>query len=193
MLPDRFCERARELLGEEFPEFISALESEAVRGVRANLIKTDPKRIAELLGEGVEPIPYCQNGFTVEGEIRLGQTPEHHAGMIYAQDPGAMATVAAIDIRGDELVLDACAAPGTKSQQIACAMKNEGEIIACELHEHRTSLIRQLMQRTDVSICTAMTCDSSVPDQFEAESFDRILIDAPCSGLADLPPKPEIR
>ena len=90
-------------------------------------------------------------------------------------------------------VLDACAAPGTKTQQIAMMMENKGDITACDLYEARCMLIDELMQRTGVDIVHTKACDATVDGNFAAESFDRILLDVPCSGLGDLSHKPEIR
>ena len=153
---------------------------------RRNTLKAEKKDLEDGQYEWLDDTSFVYHGKAANDENLKN-------GKILLQDRHSQQVVSFLQAEKGMRVLDACAAPGTKSQQIACAMKNEGEIIACELHEHRTSLIRQLMQRTDVSICTAITCDSSVPDQFEAESFDRILIDAPCSGLGDLSHKPEIR
>ncbi len=98
-----------------------------------------------------------------------------------------------LDVRAGMRVLDACAAPGTKTQQIAMLMNNQGEIIANELHENRTKLIDELMERTGVSIVTSRSSDASVYDEHQKESYDRVLLDVPCSGLGDLSHKPEIR
>ncbi len=124
---------------------------------------------------------------------KAGKDEHLKNGEILLQDLHSQQVVSFLKAGKGMRVLDVCAAPGTKSQQIAAAMENEGEIISCELHEHRTGLIRILMERCGVSICTAVHCDSTVPGRFENESFDRILIDAPCSGLGDLSHKPEIR
>jgi 16S rRNA (cytosine967-C5)-methyltransferase len=90
-------------------------------------------------------------------------------------------------------VLDLCAAPGTKSQEIAMFMKNQGKIIACDLYEKRTHLIQDLMTKTGVTICETMVNDATIDKPKWHDQFDRILIDAPCSGLGDLRHKPEIR
>lgn len=90
-------------------------------------------------------------------------------------------------------VLDACAAPGTKTQQIAMMMENQGDITACDLYEARCGLIGELMDRTGVTIVHTKTNDASKAGAFAPESFDRILLDVPCSGLGDLSHKPEIR
>ena len=129
--------------------------------------------------------------FRYEGNLAASQMFKE--GNVLIQDRSSQEVVSHLDAYPGMRVLDACAAPGTKTQQIAMMMDNVGEIIAGELHAHRSSLITQLMERTGVSIVKAAVMDATLENQFEGESFDRILIDAPCSGLGDLSHKPEIR
>ena len=114
-------------------------------------------------------------------------------GMVLIQDRHSQKVVRKLDVLPGMQVLDACAAPGTKTQQIACLMKNQGKIVATDLYEARCHLIDELMNRTGVSIVSAKQNDATISGRFAGESFDRILIDAPCSGLGDLSHKPEIR
>ena len=112
----------------------------------------------------------------------LQRTELFSKGMVLIQDRHSQKVVRKLDVLPGMQVLDACAAPGTKTQQIACLMKNQGKIIATDLYEARCHLIDELMNRT-----------GTITGAFTEESFDRILIDAPCSGLGDLSHKPEIR
>ncbi|MCI5722775.1 MAG: 16S rRNA (cytosine(967)-C(5))-methyltransferase RsmB [Erysipelotrichaceae bacterium] len=123
----------------------------------------------------------------------LQKTKQFSEGKIIIQDRNSQKVVRQLEVLPGMKVLDACAAPGTKTQQIACLMKNQGKIYATDLYEKRCALIDTLMEKTGVSIVNTACKDASVPKQFEQESFDRILIDAPCSGLGDLSHKPEIR
>ena len=112
MIPEKFSERMKTLLGDDYAEFESALSEESVRGARVNEAKisvTDYLKATEL---DLSPIPYVDYGFIPRDCNGIGTKPEHHAGMIYVQDPGAMATVAALDVERGWRVLDACAAPG---------------------------------------------------------------------------------
>ncbi|MCR5795324.1 MAG: 16S rRNA (cytosine(967)-C(5))-methyltransferase RsmB [Solobacterium sp.] len=129
--------------------------------------------------------------FKAEGP--LTQSERFLNGCVLIQNRNSQKIPAVLQPRPGMNVLDACAAPGTKTQQIAMMMGNRGSVTACDLYENRVSLIRQLMDRCGVTICEARTADASQPGTFEAESFDRILLDVPCSGLGDLCGKPEIR
>ena len=114
-------------------------------------------------------------------------------GMVLIQDRHSQKVVRKLDVLPGMQVLDACAAPGTKTQQIACLMKSQGKIVATDLYEARCNLIDELMNRTGVSIVCTKQNGATITGKFPKESFDRILIDAPCSGLGDLSHKPEIR
>lgn len=122
----------------------------------------------------------------------LQRTELFSKGMVLIQDRHSQKVVRKLDVLPGMQVLDACAAPGTKTQQIACLMKNQGKIIATDLYEARCNLIDELMNRTGVSIVSTQQNDATITGKFPKESFDRILIDAPCSGLGDLSHKPEI-
>lgn len=123
----------------------------------------------------------------------LSRTSMFTEGKVVIQDLNSAETVRYLDVKPGMKVLDLCAAPGTKSQEIAMFMENKGELIACDLYEHRTGLISQLMERTGVTICRTEVNDASKDRPGWHDAFDRILIDAPCSGLGDLRHKPEIR
>lgn len=118
---------------------------------------------------------------------------EFRAGKILVQNLSSQEVVKALDPQPGERILDACAAPGTKTQQIAMAMADKGEIVAMDLYEHRCDLIRRCMRITGTNIVHVLKADSTRNNGFPEESFDRVLLDVPCSGLGDLRHKPEIR
>ena len=130
--------------------------------------------------------------FTFDGV--LARTEWFRSGAVVIQDLASAEIPLLLDPQPGMRVLDTCAAPGTKTQETAMLMRNEGEIDAFDLYPNRIRLIDELMAATGVSIVKAAAADASVPNpQLMPESFDRILIDAPCSGLGDLCHKPEIR
>ena len=111
---------------------------------------------------------------------------------VIIQDINSQKVVKFLPLKEGDRVLDLCSAPGTKSEQIAEVLKDNGEIIACDLYEHRCKLIDQLMDKCGVTSVKSMVNDATVAN-FEEESFDCILMDVPCSGLGDLAHKPEIK
>ena len=129
--------------------------------------------------------------FTSEDVIQ--KSVEFAAGKVLIQDKNSQEVVRMLDVKPGMKVLDLCAAPGTKTQQIAMMMNNTGSVTACDLYPARLELIGRLNERTGVTNVTLKQNDASLPGAFAAESFDRILMDVPCSGLGDLRHKPEIR
>ena len=122
----------------------------------------------------------------------IASMKEFKEGKVIIQDINSQKVVQYLPLKEGDRVLDLCSAPGTKSEQIAEAIKDNGEIIACDLYEHRCKLIDQLMHKCDVTSVKSMVNDATVSN-FEEESFDAILMDVPCSGLGDLAHKPEIK
>lgn len=98
MIPEKFSERMKEMLGDEYATFESALSEKNVRGVRVNTAKISPEDYKSVTELDLSPIPYADYGFIPHDAEGIGTTAEHHAGMIYVQDPGAMATVTALDV-----------------------------------------------------------------------------------------------
>ena len=123
----------------------------------------------------------------------LSDSPEFKEGKVLIQDRSSAMVPAYMDLKPGMQVLDVCAAPGTKTQQTAMYMENTGHIIACDLYEHRLELVDELMKRTGTTNVETMVRDGTVDTGLSDRVFDRILIDAPCSGLGDLRHKPEIR
>ena len=124
----------------------------------------------------------------------IAKTAYFEAGAMVVQDLSSAEIPMLMDLKAGMKVLDVCAAPGTKTQEMAMLMENQGEIVANDLYQERIALIDQLMQKTGTVIVNSIARDASLPDDsLQLESFDRILVDAPCSGLGDLSHKPEIR
>lgn len=181
MLPEGFLIRAKALLGDDYDKFIEALSLPAERGIRVNRIKADPSLCSLLLGDGITPIPYCEGGFILEDDRRLGISPEHHAGMIYAQDPGAMATLSALDLPEDAWVCDLCAAPGGKSGQIAEKIP-KGFLLSNEYVPKRAKIVVGNFERLGVKNAVVTSLDTRELSEMFSCVFDLVVADAPCSG-----------
>lgn len=124
----------------------------------------------------------------------IANTKEFLEGLITIQDESSQCVALMVDPKENERVLDVCAAPGTKTTHMAQLMKNTGEIIACDIHEHRVELIHNSMKRMGLNCIHPQQLDGTLAhDSFEAESFDRILVDAPCSGYGVLKRKNDIK
>ena len=183
MIPERFKEKMKDILGDEYPRFIEALETEdAVRGLRVNLIKTTPEKLISDAEFKLEPLEYADNGFILREERAMGASPYHHAGMVYMQDPGAMASAASLDIQPDWWVADLCAAPGGKSSQIAERLGDGGFLLSNEYVPKRAKIIVGNFERLGVKNAIVTSLDTArLKDMFRG-TFDLVVVDAPCSG-----------
>ena len=124
----------------------------------------------------------------------IADTKEFLEGLITIQDESSQCVALMVDPKENERVLDVCAAPGTKTTHMAQLMKNTGEIIACDIHEHRVELIHNSMKRMGLNCIHPQQLDGTLAhESFEVESFDRILVDAPCSGYGVLKRKNDIK
>lgn len=128
----------------------------------------------------------------LDGGFAVEEEPLFREGKITVQSESAMLVCRALDPRPGERILDACAAPGGKSACIAALMGGEGRIFAWELHEHRVELMRAALERLHVSNVECACRDASRFDPACVESFDRVLLDVPCSGFG-VSDKPDLR
>ena len=183
MIPEGFKKKIKDVLGDEYPAFIEALETkDAVRGMRANLIKTTPEKIAADGEFALERLGYVENGFILREQRAMGASPYHHAGMVYMQDPGAMASAAALDVMPDWWVADLCAAPGGKSSQIAERLGEDGFLLSNEYVPKRAKIIVGNFERLGVKNAIVTSLDTAkLRDMYEGV-FDLVVVDAPCSG-----------
>ncbi|WP_040204923.1 16S rRNA (cytosine(967)-C(5))-methyltransferase RsmB [Neobacillus jeddahensis] len=124
----------------------------------------------------------------------LASTIAFKYGMFTIQDESSMLATYALGAMPNEYVLDACAAPGGKSTHIAEKMNNTGEVISVDLHQHKVRLINENAKRLGLeNIITSVSDSRHIQEKFKTESFDRILLDAPCSGLGVMRRKPDMK
>ena len=182
MIPQKFLERMEHLLPKnEYDAFVAALSEPAVRALRVNTAKTDAARLLPLLPFTVEPLPFCENAYYAP-ESKVGALPSHHAGMFYMQDPGAISTVAAIDVATGSRVLDLCAAPGGKSTQLAAAIGEDGILVANEYVPARCRILQGNVERMGLANTVVTNLDSAAIADHYGTYFDLVVVDAPCSG-----------
>ncbi len=172
-------------------DFVAACQRPLRRSIRVNTLKisvTDFCAFASAHGWKLEPIPWCDTGFWIsnadEEVVRLGNTLEHLAGLFYIQEASSMLPVSALFSNGSQpqRVLDVAAAPGSKTTQIAALMNNEGGIVANEYAASRVKVLHANLHRCGVSNTALTHFDGRVFGGALPESFDAVLLDAPCSG-----------
>ena len=182
MLPEEFLSRMKDMLGSDYPGFRKSLDDEPFHGLRFNPNKGSLETFLSRAPFELKPVPWEKNGFYYDGSDTPGKHPYHSAGVYYIQEPSAMAPVVYLDPKPGETILDLCAAPGGKSTQIASAMANQGLLISNEIHPARARILSENIERMGVKNCL-VTNESPVRlSSIFSDYFDRILVDAPCSG-----------
>ena len=193
--PRALTERMIEMLGfDEAAAFLRANNDLAPVTVQVNPLKTtQAKLLDELHGAGVDakPHPWVPDCLELSGVGDLTTLPAFYRGEFLVQD--AAARLASLGVEPGMRVLDVCAAPGGKSFSAAFAMRNEGEILACNLHENKLKRIRNGAARLGIRCIETQAADGRVFRADWAESFDAVLCDVPCSGLGIIRKKPDIR
>ena len=183
-MPKEFFEqRERKLLGERYETLYSAPSKTAARGVTVNLLRCTPEWFAAHAGLAVSPSPFCSAGLLIEDPaVKLGRHPYHHAGAFYSQEPSASAPAAMLDVQPGMKVLDLCAAPGGKSSQLAAALDGKGLLVSNEYDGGRAVILRQNLERMGVANAVVLNETPARIATALTGFFDRILVDAPCSG-----------
>ncbi|MEX2460931.1 MAG: 16S rRNA (cytosine(967)-C(5))-methyltransferase RsmB [Paenibacillaceae bacterium] len=164
---------------------------------RVNTMKhTQAEMLAILQQESVEakPSELAPNGIIVEQGGNLAYTRWFIDGSITIQDESSMLVAEAVDPQPGMRVLDCCAAPGGKTTHLAEKMQDTGSVIASDIHEHKIALIRDQANRLKLRSIETVFCDAlDLSKHYPAESFDCILLDAPCSGLGVIRRKPDLK
>lgn len=181
-LPEEFTERMQRELGAEYVKFLESYARPAVKGVRVNTLKISPEEFEKLAPVKLYgKVGWEKSGFYADGD-GLGKTIFHAAGLYYVQEPSAMCAVPELEIAEGERVLDLCAAPGGKTTQIAQYMRGKGILVANDIDFPRYKILKSNVERMGVKNA-AVVCSNpeNLVKQFE-NYFDKILVDAPCSG-----------
>lgn len=204
-IPALFLERMKNFLGEEFPAFAEALNAVPKSGLRVNTLKLTPEQFQAISPFALgEKVPWCPAAFTLitstssvqrpnpspdfgRGELGFGKHPYHMAGLYYLQDPSAMSPAELLmsqpgDNAQDQRVLDLAAAPGGKTTHLAALMQGEGLLVANEIKDKRVGHLAQNVERWGAgNVVVTNESPERLADHF-GPYFDRVLVDAPCSG-----------
>ena len=191
-----FIERMKLLLGKDFKEYEEILKKPPVRSIRVNTLKISPEKLKKRLEKKgwkiKQPWEDYPEVMIIESDLlpgELGRALEHLLGYYYVQELASMLPIIALKPKPDETILDLCAAPGSKTTQIAAEMKNIGLIIVNEIHLGRIKVLESNLERCGVTntIITRkegrVLCSKLKQKDFK---FDKILLDTPCSGEGTL-------
>ncbi len=180
-LPKEYVSRMRALLGEEYPLYEQAMSDTPVRALRVNTDKISVDEFKAICPFELHPVPYVENGFYFEYD-KIGNHPFHHAGMIYVQEPGAMAPAECVELEPDWWVLDMCAAPGGKSTQLKNKLGEEGVLVSNEIIPSRCKILTGNIERLGLKNSVTTCMDTARLAALYPHSFNLVMVDAPCSG-----------
>lgn len=178
MLPQSFLNRMEIQLGQEYGAFLESFQRPRAVALRLNPLKGEAPILPFVTGQ----VPWEPLGYYYDPEARPGLHPYHEAGVYYLQEASAMAPVGLLDPRPGEKVLDLCAAPGGKSTQIAGRLLGRGLLVCNEIHPGRAKILAQNIER--MGVANALVTNEK-PENLAKKFpgfFDRVLVDAPCSG-----------
>ena len=182
MLPQDFLARMESCLGEEYPLFLASYEKEEIKALRRNPLKIGKEEFEERMPFSLREVPWTPVGYYYPLTEQPGQHPFHQAGLYYIQEPSAMAVAEYLEVKPGERILDLCAAPGGKSTQIGGYLKGEGILVCNEPHPTRAKILSENVERMGISNGLVT---NEMPHRLAMifpEYFDKILVDAPCSG-----------
>ena len=180
--------------GEEAEDILKALNEPQRTIIRVNRLRADRADVIDSLNAmGIEAKASNESPNAIEASgSGIVSSDMYKAGMISMQSLSSMLAIEAAGLSPKIRVLDMCAAPGGKSAYMAELMDDEGDITACDIHDHRLELIKKTQKRLGLSIIKTLKADGTVRNPEMKDSFDFVLADVPCSGLGVMSSKPEI-
>ena len=180
-LPLEYSDRMQKLLGSDFENYLIELSKSPVRAFRVNTDKISIDDFDKINIFSSQRLPYVSNGYYLEYD-KIGNHPYHHAGMIYVQEPAAMAPAECVDIEPDWIILDMCAAPGGKSTQLKNKLGENGVLVSNEIIPSRCKILTGNIERLGLRNCVTTCMDTSRLANVFPNRFNLVMCDAPCSG-----------
>lgn len=191
-LPEKFLNRMKSMLGEDYDAFLASYDNPNFQALRINTLHTSAKDVLShsvLVADtehntnfSLSQVPWCRDGYYYPETMRPGKHIYHEAGAYYIQEPSAMSPAVYLDAKPGETVLDLCAAPGGKSTQIASMMKQQGLLISNEIHPARAKILSENVERMGITNAVVTNESPQTLATRFVSFFDRIMVDAPCSG-----------
>ena len=183
MPTEYFEQRERALLGPRYEQLYAAPQEAAERGVTVSALRAMPEQFAQKADFPLEVSPFCKAAFVVHApEFKPGRHPYHHAGVFYSQEPSASSAAPLLGVQPGMRVLALCAAPGGKSSQLAAALQGRGVLVSNEYVAARAEILKSNLERMGVPNAVVLNETPARIAEALPEFFDRVLVDAPCSG-----------
>ena len=196
-LPKSYVDAMKELLEEDYDPYIKSLDERPYVGIRTNLLKLTKEKLKEILDRDFKEIPWVKEGFYFEEEKgvlttpslsniekikSISKNPYYFAGLYYIQEPSAMTPAMVAGIKPGDKVLDLCAAPGGKSTQAASYLQGEGLLVSNDFSASRVKALQKNIEVSGIDNVLITNEDPKNLSKVYIEYFDKIVVDAPCSG-----------
>ena len=182
-LPDKFEKKMKDLLGDEFSDYIKCYEEPRFYGLRVNTKKISVEKFKEICPFEIHPIPWIENGFYYDGDhVQPAKHPYYFAGLYYLQEPSAMTPANRLPVEPGDKVLDVCAAPGGKATELGAKLQGEGVLIANDISNSRAKGLLKNIEVFGIGNVLVLSEEPGKIEDYFKGYFDKILIDAPCSG-----------
>lgn len=181
-LPEAYQQEMKSLLGEEYDAYLHSFERPVYHGLRVNTLKISVKDFLDQFPYHLEHVPWCDNGFYYDPADPVTKHPYYYAGLYYIQEPSAMLPACIIPIERDDRVLDVCAAPGGKSTELGAKLNGTGILVSNDISVSRCQALVKNIERAGIRNAFVMAENTNHLKEYFKGYFDKILIDAPCSG-----------
>ena len=181
-LPKKFKDRMESLLGEEYKDFLQSYRKPYYGGMRVNTLKLSPEEFEHLSPFSVRKIPWVNNGYYYDTKEQPARHPYYHAGLYYIQEPSAMTPASLLPVEPGDMVLDLCAAPGGKSTDLGAKLKGEGMLVSNDISNSRAKALLKNIELFGITNALVLSEAPNKLSEYFNNAFDKILVDAPCSG-----------
>ena len=181
-LPEKFQTKMKDLFQNDYEKYIQSFDEKPHNGLRINTNKITVEQFLKINPFHLTPIPWTDNGFYYSSEDRPSKHPFYYAGLYYLQEPSAMTPAQILPIEENDMVLDTCAAPGGKSTELAAKLHGTGMLFTNDISASRAQALLKNLELFGIE--NSFVCSEDIPKLAEhfPSFFDKILIDAPCSG-----------
>ncbi len=181
-LPEKYTEAMKELLGSEYDSYLESFQENRLFGLRVNNLKISTEDFLKIFPFALTPIPWIENGFFYKEEEKPAKHPYYYAGLYYLQEPSAMTPADRLPVEPGDRVLDVCAAPGGKATELGARLAGKGVLVANDISNSRAKGLLKNLEVFGIDNVFVLSEEPGKLTGYFPEYFDKILIDAPCSG-----------
>jgi NOL1/NOP2/sun family putative RNA methylase len=181
-LPKLFEDRMKNLLGDEYEEYLQCYSKPHFGGLRVNTLKITPEEFEKICPFSIQRIPWIKNGYYYDTKEQPARHPYYYAGLYYIQEPSAMTPASLLPVSKGDKVLDICAAPGGKSTELGAKLGGEGLLVSNDISNSRAKALLKNIELLGIRNALVLSEAPNKLVEYFPEYFDKILIDAPCSG-----------